>query len=124
MKFLRLRSRALKQDEQQGNPLGPFATFPYCGSFSLKLVCPMRLMRRYQGVSVASVEGAAAGSMDKADRTDGAERAETTLPAPIRVNSRRLGFMYFAAPMLTMRFDGRKHTEMITPKSGDSYLRW
>jgi len=40
--------------------------------------------------------------MDKADRTDGAERAETTLPAPIRVNSRRLGFMYFAAPMLVV----------------------
>jgi hypothetical protein len=46
-----------------------------------------------QVVSVVSEEGGAAGSMDKADRTDGAERAETTLHAPIRVNSRRLGFM-------------------------------
>ena len=66
----------------------------------------MRLMRRYHGISVASVEGAAAESMDKADRTDGAERAETTLPAPIRANSRRLGFMYFAAPMLVVRRGG------------------
>src|SRR6202011_2315091 len=73
-------------------------------------------IRRYQGVSVASVEGAAARSMDKADRTDGAERAETTLPAPIRVNSRRLGFIYYCSDVGGCATADWKHTETTTLK--------
>jgi hypothetical protein len=51
-----------------------------------------------------------------AERTDGAARAANMLPAPTRVNSRRLGFMCLLLRYWWSTAVDWKRTEMITPR--------